>query len=73
MLPYSVENGIKGNPNKQKITVEKIELNPTIDDARFKMPVMKKAAPNQSDKTPEDKKPEVKKPADAAKQPVAKP
>ncbi len=73
MLPYSIENGIKGKPDKQKLTIEKIELNPTIDDARFKMPVVKKAAPNQSDKTPEDKKPEMKKPTDAAKPPTAKP
>lgn len=73
ILPYSIENGVKGNPQKQKITLEKIELNPVIDAARFKMPLVKKAAPNQSDKTPEDKKPEVKKPADAAKPPAAKP
>lgn len=54
MLPHSVESGVKGSPNKQKITVEKVEINPEIDDSRFKMPEVKKPEP-----TPEEKKPPV--------------
>jgi outer membrane lipoprotein-sorting protein len=45
MFPHSVEGGAKGRPERQKILIEKIEINPTLDDARFKMPEPKKAAP----------------------------
>ena len=38
MFPHSVDSGQKGNPQRQKIVVEKIELNVPIDDTRFKMP-----------------------------------
>lgn len=38
MFPHSIDGGQKGSPQRQKITVEKIELNVPIDDARFKMP-----------------------------------
>jgi outer membrane lipoprotein-sorting protein len=54
LLPHSIEAGAKGVPQKQKITIEKVELNPTIDDSRFKMPEVKKAEP---EKKPEEKKP----------------
>jgi outer membrane lipoprotein-sorting protein len=42
MMPYSLTNGAKGAAEKQTITIDKIDLNPTIDDARFKMPETKK-------------------------------
>jgi len=38
MFPHSIDSGAKGSPQRQKITVTKIVLNPAIDDARFKMP-----------------------------------
>lgn len=38
MFPHSVDSGQKGSPQRQKLVVEKIELNVPIDDARFKMP-----------------------------------
>jgi outer membrane lipoprotein-sorting protein len=38
MFPHSIESGPKGAAQKQKLTISKIELNPGIDDARFKMP-----------------------------------
>ena len=38
MLPHSFESGPKGAPMRQKMTVSKIEMNPAIDDAKFKMP-----------------------------------
>ena len=38
MFPHSVDSGQKGNPQRQKIVVEKIEVNVPIDDSRFKMP-----------------------------------
>jgi len=42
ILPYTIQQGAKGQAQKQTITVEKIELNVPIDDARFKMPEAKK-------------------------------
>ena len=44
LWPHSIQNSAKGRPEKQIITVEKIEVNPVIDDARFKMPA---ATPGQ--------------------------
>lgn len=44
MMPHSIESGAKGRPEKQKITIEKVEINPAIDDTKFKMPE-KKAEP----------------------------
>ena len=41
MFPHSVDSGQKGNPQRQKLVVEKIELNVPIDDSRFKMPEVK--------------------------------
>jgi hypothetical protein len=43
LWPFSIQSGAKGRPEKQTITVEKIDVNPTIDDARFKMPAPKPA------------------------------
>lgn len=39
-IPHSFENGPKGRPEKQKITIEKVELNVPLDDARFAMPAV---------------------------------
>ena len=41
MFPHSVDSGQKGSPQRQKMVIEKIELNVPIDDARFKMPEVK--------------------------------
>jgi outer membrane lipoprotein-sorting protein len=38
MMPHIIEAGAKGRPEKQKITIEKVELNVPVEDARFKMP-----------------------------------
>jgi outer membrane lipoprotein-sorting protein len=35
---HSMQNGMKGQPEKQNVTFTKVEINPAIDDARFKMP-----------------------------------
>jgi outer membrane lipoprotein-sorting protein len=42
MMPFSMDAGQKGAPARQKITFDKFEVNPSIDDARFKMPEIKK-------------------------------
>ena len=49
LWPYSIQNGAKGRPEKQNLTVEKIEVNPTIDDARFRMPAAKPAEAPKKD------------------------
>ena len=41
MFPHAVDSGQKGNPQRQKLTIDKIEINVPIDDARFKMPEVK--------------------------------
>jgi outer membrane lipoprotein-sorting protein len=49
LWPYSIQNVAKGRPEEQSITVEKIEINPAIDDARFKMPAAKPAEAPKKD------------------------
>jgi hypothetical protein len=49
LWPYSIQNGAKGRPEKQSITVEKIEINPSLDDARFQMPATKPAEAPKKD------------------------
>lgn len=43
-IPFSIETNVKGNPNRAKVTYEKIEANVPIDDARFRMPTTPAAA-----------------------------
>jgi hypothetical protein len=47
LFPFSIEAGAKGHPEKQNITIDKVELNPPLDPARYKMPA-KSAAPAPS-------------------------
>jgi hypothetical protein len=49
LWPYSIQNAAKGRPEKQSVTVEKIEINPAIDDGRFKMPAAKPAEAPKKD------------------------
>lgn len=43
LWPHSIQSGAKGRPEKQTFAFESIEVNPAIDDARFKMPAPKPA------------------------------
>jgi outer membrane lipoprotein-sorting protein len=38
ILPFSIEQGRVGSPQKAKITMEKVEINPDLSDAQFQMP-----------------------------------
>lgn len=38
LWPHSIQSGAKGRPEKQSFAFESIEVNPAIEDARFKMP-----------------------------------
>lgn len=58
MFPFAIESSQKGSPEKQKITVDKVQLNAPVDEASFKMPA---AAPAPAAK-PDTAKPEQKKP-----------
>jgi hypothetical protein len=37
-LPHAMESGPKGSPQKQKMVVQRVEVNPPIDESRFRMP-----------------------------------
>jgi hypothetical protein len=41
MFPHAIDSGQKGSPQRQKLAIEKIELNVPIDDVRFRMPEVK--------------------------------
>lgn len=56
MFPFSIEFGAKSQ--KAKISVTKVDVNPKIDDARFKMPA---PAADKKPTTPADDKPQTKK------------
>lgn len=43
-FPFAIEQGQKGNPDRVRLTVEKVEINPAVDDALFTMPAAKPAA-----------------------------
>ncbi len=40
LLPFSLEQGMKGSPQKQKMIFDKYEMDVKLEDARFKMPVV---------------------------------
>ena len=40
-LPFSIESGRKGDPDKQKIVIDKAEPNVPVDETIFKFPVSK--------------------------------
>lgn len=49
MFPYSIEMGAKGHPEKQNIIIDKVELNPKLEDARYKMPAATAAGTPKAD------------------------
>ena len=53
MFPFAIESGVKGSPDKQKITLEKVELNVPVEDSAFKMPPPAPAA--KTDTKPAEK------------------
>lgn len=63
MFPYSLESSAQGSQDKQKIAVEKIELNTQVDAALFKMPETKPAEAKPPEQKPTGEKPSNEKPA----------
>jgi hypothetical protein len=45
LFPHAIRSGARGRPERQSLTVEKIELNPALAEARFHMPPAKRSAP----------------------------
>ncbi len=67
-IPFSVETGVKGNPNRSKVTYEKIEANVSLDDSRFAKPAVKSAPAGAPDASTTDPKETTK--AEPAKPPT---
>ena len=44
MMAHTIENGIKGSPQRQKMVLEKIELNADLPDSLFALPAGAKPA-----------------------------
>lgn len=65
MIAHSIEAGAKGMPQKQKITIQKVEFDVPMDDSRFVMPKKAEAAPGAPAK--KDASPEKKAEAPAVK------
>jgi hypothetical protein len=61
MFPFSIEFGAKNE--KAKLSVTKVDVNPKIDDARFKMPA---AGADKKPTAPAEDKPQTKKQPPAA-------
>jgi outer membrane lipoprotein-sorting protein len=59
MFPFAIESGIKGSPQKQKLTIEKMELNVPVEDSSFAMPPPAPApqAKPEASKTDDKKQP----------------
>jgi hypothetical protein len=38
VFPHRIDLGPKGSPDRQRLTIRTIEINPVLDDARFAMP-----------------------------------
>jgi outer membrane lipoprotein-sorting protein len=47
--PFSIRSGARGRSERQTLTVETIEINPALDDARFRMPEPGAARPESDD------------------------
>ena len=71
VYPHAIEAGPKGSAQKQKITIEKVEINPVLDEARFKMPKVEEAKPDAA--KPEPAKPAAPKKEEPKKEEPKKP
>jgi outer membrane lipoprotein-sorting protein len=71
MFPFALDSGAKGSQERQKITIDKVELNIPVEAATFKMPPPSPPAPattpTEDKKPPEDKKSKEKPPQGSQK------
>jgi outer membrane lipoprotein-sorting protein len=61
VFPFAIESGMKGSEQKQKLTMNKIEINVPVDDAIFKMPPPAPAPPKEPAKADAPKSPDMPK------------
>jgi len=54
IFPFAMENGVKGSPQKEKLTITKIELNVPADDSIFKMPAAAPPPPPAKSEAPKN-------------------
>ena len=52
LYAHTLERGIRGKPEKERILIDRIELNVPIDDAEFKTPRPRKRVPRPDDPLP---------------------
>jgi len=52
VFPHRMEVGPKGSPDRQRLVIRRIEVNPPLDDSRFAMPVPPPAGAPPMRKTP---------------------
>jgi len=45
MFPHRIEVGPKGKPERQRLLIQKVEINPTLEAARFALPPARRAKP----------------------------
>jgi hypothetical protein len=55
ILPFSIDTGQVGSPQQQKITMEKVEINPDLSDGQFHMPAPLPAEPPKPKAKPAEK------------------
>ena len=73
IFPHAIEAGPKGSGQKQKITIERVDINPSLDEARFKMP-KEEPKPEEKEGAPKKEEPKKEEPKKAEpKKPEPKP
>jgi outer membrane lipoprotein-sorting protein len=45
MFPHRIEVGPRGKPERQRLLIQKVEINPTLEASRFAMPPARRAKP----------------------------
>ena len=45
LFPHRIDVGPRGRPERQRLVIQRIEVNPSLDDARFAMPARRPANP----------------------------
>jgi len=52
MFPHRIEVGPKGKPDRQRLLIQKVEINPTLEPSRFAMPPARRARPQAAKPQP---------------------
>ena len=52
VFPYRIETGPKGKPERQRLVIQKVEINPPLDAARFAMPGVRRKPPTRKPAAP---------------------